>query len=86
LTQVARRSCGGTVGQRSLVQSVLKDLETSLLPEAEKALLRFVDKVNHDSPRIPAANLDTVRGAGWSDKPFTSPSRSVHSSIFTTGG
>jgi alkylhydroperoxidase family enzyme len=50
------------------VQSVLRDLETSSLPEAEKMLLRFVDKVNRDSPRITASDLDAVRSAGWSDE------------------
>ena len=47
---------------------VLRDLETSSLPENEKVLLRFVDKVNHDSPQITAADLDAVRSAGWSDE------------------
>jgi alkylhydroperoxidase family enzyme len=50
------------------VEGVLRDLETSSLPETEKVLLRFVDKVNHDSPRITAADLDAVRSAGWSDE------------------
>jgi alkylhydroperoxidase family enzyme len=50
------------------VQGVLRDLETSSLAEAEKTLLRFVDKVNRDSPRITASDLDAVRSAGWSDE------------------
>ena len=32
----------------SLVEGVLRDLESSALTEKEKALLRFVDKINHD--------------------------------------
>jgi alkylhydroperoxidase family enzyme len=56
------------LGSQDLVQGVLRDLETSSLPENEKALLRFVDKVNHDSPRITAAELDKVRSAGWTDE------------------
>jgi alkylhydroperoxidase family enzyme len=47
---------------------VLRDLETSALDEQNKALFRFVDQVNHDSPRITAEDLDRVRGAGWDDE------------------
>ena len=50
------------------MQSVLADVETSGLDPQHKALFRFVDKVNHDSPRITAADLDTARAAGWSDE------------------
>ena len=45
----------------------MNDLETSRLDEPHKVLFRLVDKVNHDSPRIQPADLDTVRAAGWSD-------------------
>jgi len=51
-----------------LVWAVLRDLETSPLDEKHKALFRFVDKVNQDSPRIRPADLDPVRAAGWSDE------------------
>jgi len=47
---------------------VIRDLETSPLDEQHKALFRFVDKVNHDSPRIAPADLDLVRAAGWTDE------------------
>jgi alkylhydroperoxidase family enzyme len=47
---------------------VLRDLEGSALPEKEKALLRFVDKVNFDSPRIGPDDLESVRAAGWNDE------------------
>jgi alkylhydroperoxidase family enzyme len=46
---------------------VLKDVETSNFDDRHKALFRFIDKVNHDSPRIGPADLDEVRAAGWSD-------------------
>jgi alkylhydroperoxidase family enzyme len=49
------------------VKGVLADLESSALDERHKALFRFVDKVNQDSPRITHADLDTVRAAGWED-------------------
>lgn len=46
---------------------MLADVETSPLDEAHKALFRFIDKVNHDSPAIQPADLERARAAGWSD-------------------
>ena len=43
-------------------------METSGLDDRHKALFRFVDRVNHDSPRITHADLDAVRSAGWTDE------------------
>lgn len=56
------------LGSEELVWGVLKDLETSALPEKEKALLRFVDKVNSDSPRITPADMQPLYDVGWSDE------------------
>ena len=50
------------------MQSVLVDVESSGLDDQHKALFRFVDKVNHDSPRITTADLDAARAAGWTDE------------------
>jgi hypothetical protein len=47
---------------------VLADLETSSIDERHKVLFRFIDKVNHDSPRTAPADLDLVRAAGWTDE------------------
>jgi hypothetical protein len=47
---------------------VLDNVESSRLDEPHKVLFRFVDKVNHDSPRIGPADLDIVRRAGWTDE------------------
>ena len=52
----------------TLVESVLRDLESSGLPEKDKVLLRFVDRVNHDSPRITAADVQPLYEAGWTDE------------------
>jgi alkylhydroperoxidase family enzyme len=46
----------------------MRDLETSALDEKHKALFRFVDKVNHDSPRITAADMVPLRQLGWTDE------------------
>ncbi|MGB2712578.1 MAG: hypothetical protein WBC51_00245 [Vicinamibacterales bacterium] len=52
----------------TLVEAVLADYESSGLDEQHKALFRFIDKVNHDSPTITGADLATARGAGWTDE------------------
>jgi hypothetical protein len=50
------------------VAGVLRDLETSGLPEKDKVLLRFVAKVNHESPQITAADMQPLYDAGWNDE------------------
>ena len=47
--------------------AVIQDLESSPLPNPEKALLRFVDKVNHDSVNIGPADITTLHAEGWTD-------------------
>jgi alkylhydroperoxidase family enzyme len=56
------------LGDEKLVRRVLADLETSPLGEAEKALFRFVGKVNGDSPRISAADIEALHAIGWTDE------------------
>lgn len=56
------------MGDEALVWAVLRDLESSPLDDKHKALLRFVDKVNHDSPRIQPEDMAPVRAAGWTDE------------------
>ena len=46
----------------------MTDLESSRLDERHKVLFRLIDKVNHDSPRMTAADLDVARAAGWTDE------------------
>jgi len=43
-------------------------MESSPLSEKEKTLLRFVDKVNHDSPRITPEDMQPLYAAGWGDE------------------
>ncbi len=47
---------------------MLRDLEHSPLEEKEKALFRFVDKVNHGSPGITAADMQPLYEVGWDDE------------------
>jgi uncharacterized peroxidase-related enzyme len=56
------------LGDEALVTGVLADLETSALDDRHKALFRFVDKVNNDSPRIVPGDLDALRAMGWTDE------------------
>jgi len=56
------------LGDEELVAGVLRDLETSRLSEKEKALFRFVDKVNHHSPSITTADMQPLYVAGWDDE------------------
>ncbi len=48
--------------------AVVADFETSPLTETEKALFRFVDKVNHDSPRITPEDMTPLHEQGWTDE------------------
>jgi alkylhydroperoxidase family enzyme len=50
------------------VRGVLADIESSALDERHKALFRFVDKVNRESPRIVPADLEPLGMAGWTDE------------------
>jgi alkylhydroperoxidase family enzyme len=43
-------------------------MESSGLTEKEKAMLRFVDKVNHHSQKITAADMQPLYEAGWNDE------------------
>ncbi len=50
------------------MHGVLADVESSDLDDRHKALFRFVDRVNHESPQITPADLEIVRSAGWTDE------------------
>lgn len=50
------------------MESVLRDLESSGLSEKDKALFRFIDKVNHQSPEITAGDMQPLYAVGWSDE------------------
>ena len=47
---------------------MLKDPQSSGLDEPHKALFRLIDKVNHESAAMTAADLDAARAAGWTDE------------------
>jgi alkylhydroperoxidase family enzyme len=51
-----------------LVTAVLKNIETAPIDEKERAMLRFVHKVNHESPSITVADLEPLYAQGWDDE------------------
>jgi uncharacterized peroxidase-related enzyme len=56
------------LGSEELVRGVLHDVETSALADNEKALFRFVSKVNGNSPEITADDMKPLYEAGWTDE------------------
>lgn len=56
------------LGDADLVRAVLKDFRTSSLPEAEKALFAFIEKVNKNSTEIRREDVSQVKQSGWSDE------------------
>ena len=56
------------MGNADLVAAVLLDLETAPVPAAEKALFRFVRKVNFDSASIRASDIGDLHALGYTDE------------------
>ena len=52
----------------AFISGVIRDLETSGLAEKEKALFRFVERVNRCSNTITPDNIETLHKAGWDDE------------------
>ena len=52
---------------KDLVQSVLRDPDSSSLEEKDKALLRFVRKLTLDSGSIVIQDIDALKAAGWDE-------------------
>jgi alkylhydroperoxidase family enzyme len=56
------------LGDRTLVDAVLRDYQTAPISDREKALFAFVEKMNRDSSRIQKEDVDGVKAAGWSEE------------------
>src|ERR1019366_5101801 len=56
------------LGSEDLARAALDDLENSALPEKDKALLRFVAKVNHRAWEISADDMKVLYAVGWPDE------------------
>ena len=47
---------------------MLADIESSALDEQHRALFRFIDRVNRDSPNIGPSDIQRLHAAGWTDE------------------
>ncbi len=54
--------------EEGVVEEVLRDVETSRLDEAHKALFRFVRKLARHPERVVASDVQTLKDAGWSEE------------------
>ena len=50
------------------MKAVVENIETAPIGDAEKALLRFVEKVNRESPSITRSDIEGLYVWGWSDE------------------
>lgn len=51
-----------------LVNEVLRDLETSRLDAAHKALFRYIGKLAENASRVTDTDINTLKEAGWSEE------------------
>lgn len=56
------------LGNRSLVDAVLRDYRTAPISDPEKTLFGFIEKMNRDSGRLRQEDVDEVKAAGWSEE------------------
>ena len=56
------------LGDRELVDQVLRDYRSSKLSDKEKALFAFVQSINRTSDELRQEDIDQVKRAGWSDE------------------
>ncbi len=50
------------------MKAVLLDYRTAPIPEAERALFAYLDKVNGDCAKVNQQDIDTLHQAGWTDE------------------
>ena len=56
------------LGDAGLVRAVLDDYRTAPIPDKEKALFAFVEKVNRTSTEIRQGDVDALTRAGWTEE------------------
>ena len=54
--------------EEGLVEEVLRDVETSRLDPAHKALFRYIAKLAEHPSRVTASDIKTLKEAGWSEE------------------
>lgn len=50
------------------MEAILDDYQSAPILESERALFAFIAKVNNCSNQIRQADIDEVKGAGWTDE------------------
>jgi alkylhydroperoxidase family enzyme len=56
------------IDAEAFIWGAIRDLETSGLTEKEKALFRFVERVNRCSNTIGPDDIEILHAAGWDDE------------------
>ncbi|AKJ08000.1 putative peroxidase-related enzyme [Archangium gephyra] len=56
------------LGDEQKVQAILENLDTAPIPEAERVLFRFLEKVNREPEHIRPEDVEAVKAAGWTDE------------------
>ena len=56
------------LGDEQKVQAILEDLEAASIPEAERVLFRFLEKVNREPEHIRQEDVEAVKAAGWTEE------------------
>jgi uncharacterized peroxidase-related enzyme len=54
--------------EEGLVEEVLRDVETSRLDEAHKALFRYIAKLAEHPERVTNSDIQKLKAAGWSEE------------------
>jgi alkylhydroperoxidase family enzyme len=62
-----KQASDADIDAEEFIAGVIRDLEASKLTEKEKALFRFVDRVNSCSTSISPLDIGTLNAAGWDD-------------------
>ena len=56
------------LGDRELVEGVIRDAATSKLDDKHKALFAFIDVVNKNCASVKPEDLASLRATGWTDE------------------
>jgi len=67
-TKAHAATAAALLEDETLVWQALRDLDRAPLSEKDKRLLRFVGKVTKDLPSVQAADVASLRAAGWDDE------------------
>ena len=51
-----------------MVDAVLADYRTAPIPDAERELFAYLEKVNGDCARVEAADIERLHSVGWTDE------------------